>query len=153
MIVTLSIQIKDKDDIRVKAGDIVFVHPSDHRGLELNIPYFLLKVNFGTDITDLGDAKKLGIPQFSTGALTWPNSEEQYTITKKRRYQISLLKLEVMASANGFGINWNQFPKYTVNYSTLRSYIVQFSNNLIYDKYLGRNLKSSDLANIVNAGK
>lgn len=155
MIVTLEIQIKNKDGIRVKAGDIISVKPSNFKGTLIEIPYFYLKIDFGTRITLLSDARKLTIPQLSDGSLWWPSSdvEPQPTITAKRRYSISLARLQTVATSTGFTIDWNNFPQYVVNYTNLRNYVLAFGNNMIYDKYLGRTLTNTDLTMIVNAGK
>lgn len=155
MIVTLEIHIKDKNGIRAKAGDIISVKPSDFKGTLIELPYFYLKMDFGTRITTLGDAKKLEMPQLSDGSLTWPSSEiePQPTIVAKRRYSISLTRLQVVATATGFTLDWNNFPQYVVNYTNLRNYVLGFGNNMIYDKYLGRTLTNTDLTKIADAGK
>ncbi len=153
MIYTLVIKTKDETEpYRTKAGDILTVGDADHTGgyssRKVNL---MVKVDFG-DI-EHGDVKKLTIPLYNDNRLWHPSIDYENgeadvgVMLTKRRWNIPLPELNILAKKKGITINWNN-----VSNQPLEKVIFNLSD-LILDKITSTKLTVSKLTEIRNIGK
>jgi len=158
MVVTLIIAIKDEADLpsghkRKKAGDIIAVCPENHIGGRITRKtHLLVKVDLGSEIIELTDAKKLMIPQFETGILWFPENEEVLKIIGKRRYQIPLNEIITKSQLLGKTIDMKKLLDPNIDYQPLEEITITFEN-IIWDKISNKKLDNNNLKAIKLIGK
>lgn len=159
MIVTLILANKDEDDLqsghkRKKAGDIIAVCPEDHYGgVKTRKTHLLLKVELGSEITLLEDAKHLMIPQFETGELWWPGGETPLpNIVARNRYKLPFADIIARATLLGITIDMNRLLDPEDDYQPLENVVIPFQT-MILDRVGNKKLSILNLRAIANAGK
>lgn len=154
-IFSLAIAIKDEADLasghkRKKQGDIIAVCPDGWQwGTEEVKRYLIVRVDFGSTITLLKDAKKLAVPRFSDGSL-WDTTGNK-TVTEKRRYSIPMSDLVAKAATLGVTVDMAKVIDPSIEYQPVRTTTIPYAA-MVQDKVLNKKIASSDITKIRAAG-